>query len=177
MAPTSTPKATVNVDEDKDKSTKDGKPTQEGQSDQETPDQEQPVKELSEKEKLEQLQKQNAQRLYNKIKSIKTLTKEAVEAIEEDLKGRKLTQKYRQEVNKWLRDSYAQLEKGSKSRKDGRGKKAKEVTMIEIRRDAKELILKVQKLSAQTYERGKSVRRFKSAEVTLQRLLKYSLTE
>lgn len=169
MAPNvTTPKATLTVDKDTKGQEK---------PDKEQPD-EQPVKEMSEKDKLEQLQKQNAQRLFNKITGIKTLTKEAVEAIEDDLKGRKLSKKYRQEVNKWLRDAYAQLEKEkNKSKRDNRGKKAKPVSIVEIRKDTKELAIKLQAYKEQQAKDGKSVTRILNAKNTLQRLLKYQLTE
>ena len=145
------------------------------QSNQEIPDKEQPVKELSEKEKLEQLQRQNAECLFKIMSVNKKITKEFIETVQNELKGRKLSKEYRQKVNKWLRDANAQLD--NKPKEEKRGKKAPEVGIKELRNDTKELIIKVQKYADQQIKQKKSVVRMLSAKRNLQRLLKHQFTE
>ena len=129
----------------------------------------------SKKELLEIEQKKNAKELSKIINSFKEITPKAIMTVEDELKGRKLTQDARQRVNKWLRDAYAILD--DKPKEEKRGKKAPEVGIKELRNDTKELIIKVQKYADQQIKQKKSVARMLSAKRTLQRLLKHQLTE
>jgi len=114
-------------------------------------DQEQPV--LSNKEQLKQEQEKNANELYDIINDIKEVTQEAIDTVEGELKDRKLSKKYRQDVNKWLRDANAVLkEQKKKPKREPRGQKARDVSMKEIRNDVKETIIKLKKYADQTIE-------------------------
>lgn len=177
MAPTSTPSATITVKAEDQKSPKE-QPSKKDDSKKNSKD----PNPLSKKEQLKQEQEKNAEELHVILKGIKTITQEALETVEGELKDRKLSKDYRQAVNKWLRDANAELAKQTqksdqKPKKETRGKKAKKVTMNQIRNGVKESIIKVQKYADQQIEQRKSVRRILNAKNLLQRLLKYQLTE
>lgn len=128
----------------------------------------------SKKELLEKEQTKNAKELAKIINSFKEITPKAIMTVEDELKGRKLSQDARQRVNKWLRDAYAILDE---PKEEKRGKKAPDVGIKELRNDTKELVIKVQKYADQQIKQKKSVVRMLSAKRTLQRLLKHQLTE
>ena len=120
-------------------------------------------------------QVENANIISEMISAIEEVDQKAIDSIVGKMKGMSLSRGVRTEVNKWLREANGTVNPAPKE--ETRGKKAPEVSMLEIRTDIKEALVKLAAYHKQAYAKGKSVTRISSAKRTLNRLLKYQLTE